>query len=417
MFQQYKQGIKWSAIGTAGTVALQMVQMVVFARLAGPREAGLFALAMTVAAFLSPFAEAGLGQAIIQAKDLQGRQVAVLGWLNFGIGAVILVICGVAAPWLGVWYQSPEVAPLIVFIAVPLLFMPFAVQYGGLLIRNVRFDQAARVELIASGLGFVVMLILAVRGYGAWAMAWSHVLKTLAACAGSWWYGRQHLHIPWRDPAPLRDALVLVRLGLFDLAARWTDGAVHYTDKLLVGKWLGTAALGIYNQAFSLYLLPITRLSSIITKVAFPVTARLQDDPAAVQAFFERASRQLMLVLLPIYGVMGVLAETIIVTLYGEQWLPAVPVLRILSVAGVVRTFVVLLPQVLRGLGRPQVYFFFLMALLTGGNAVLVLALTLDNSVNSAAWSRVATSLAVELPLAFWLARKCGISLRGVFCW
>ena len=124
-----------------------------------------------------------------------------------------------------------------------------------------------------------------------------------------------------------------------------------------------------------------------------------------------------MLVLLPIYGVMGLLAETIIVTLYGEQWLPAVPVLRILSVAGVVRTFVVLLPQVLRGLGRPQVYFFFLMALLIGGNAVLVLALTLDNSVNSAAWSRVVTSLVVELPLAFWLARKCGISLRGVFCW
>ena len=407
--QQFKEGVKWSTIGTIGSGLLQLLQTIVFARIAGPEQAGLYALVVTVTAFLLPLAEAGLGQAVIQAKELDGRQVAVLGWLNFGIGLVIFLGYCAGASWFERWYHLPESANLLIFMAFPLLFTPFATQYGGLLIRHIRFDLSAQLEGLATVLSFVVMLLLALRGHGAWAMAWGYMVKIIFSCIGSWWYGRQYLKVEWLRPAPLHTAVGLVRVGILDLSARWADIAVNYVDKLMIGKWLGPVALGYYNQAFVLYLIPITRLGSVVTKVVFPVTARMQTDMPGVQAFFERSSKQLILLLFPIYFGMALFSREIITVLYGETWAPAAPVLTILSLAGLVRTCATLIPQVMRGLGRPQEQMYMSLVWMAALNGSLILFLYCNAGIETAAWSRLFAKIAFELGILYFFAKRCGI--------
>ncbi|MBC7776179.1 MAG: oligosaccharide flippase family protein, partial [Phycisphaerae bacterium] len=78
----YRQGIRWSLTGSVGSAVFQFAQMAVFARLAGPEAAGDYVLAATFISFLTPVAEAGLSQAVVQSKRVLPQQLATLAWVN-----------------------------------------------------------------------------------------------------------------------------------------------------------------------------------------------------------------------------------------------------------------------------------------------------------------------------------------------
>ena len=402
----FKRGVRWSLTGSIGGTLLLMVQAVVFARLAGPSEAGRYALAATVIAFLSPMAEAGLGQAVVQARKVEPEQVAVLGWVNFGIGAILFALLGISAPYIAQWMGQPSVMGLLLIMGFSLFFTPFGAQYGGLMVRHLQFKAAATIELYSSLLGVITTCLLAVQGWGAGAMAMGYLVKNMLATAGAWWIGRELMDIPWWRPGKLADAVHFIRLGLMDLSARWVDAGANYADKIVVGKWLGVTALGFYNQAFGLYLLPVTRIGSVVGRVAFPVVARLQDDSEGLRAFYERTSRQLMWLLVPIYGVMALFSEWIIVLLYGEAWLPAAGALRLFSLAGLLRTGPVLLPHFLRGIGKPQLQMTYLLCRTVAVNVILGVVLYVYPDLFHAALAWAVAEVLVGNGLAVWIRKR-----------
>ncbi|MBK7938796.1 MAG: oligosaccharide flippase family protein [Lewinellaceae bacterium] len=113
----FRRGIRWSMAGTAGSAVFQLLQMVVFARLAAPAEAGDYALAAAMVGFLTPLAEAGVSQAIVYVREIKPAQLTALIWVNWAIGAVIFVLLYVAAPIIASWYSRPAVAGLLVLMS------------------------------------------------------------------------------------------------------------------------------------------------------------------------------------------------------------------------------------------------------------------------------------------------------------
>lgn len=381
----FKRGVRWSLTGSIGGTLLLMVQAVVFARLAGPSEAGCYALAATVIAFLSPMAEAGLGQAVVQVRTVQPAQVAVLGWVNMVVGVILFLLLGMSSSYIAQWMGQPAVTNLLRLMGFSLLFTPFGAQYGGLMVRHLCFKSGAKVELYSSLAGLLITCLLAFQGWGATAMAIGYLFKNAVATVGAWWVGRKLMEVPWLHPGKLVDAIHFIRLGLLDLSARWADAGANYADKMMVGKWLGVTALGFYNQAFALYLLPVTRIGSVIGRVAFPVAARLQDDPEEFKVFYRRTCRQLMWLLVPIYGVMALFSEWIVLLLYGEEWLPAAGALRLFSLAGMLRTGPVLLPHFIRSIGKPQIQIGYLLCRTLAVNIILGVILWYHPDLFSAA--------------------------------
>ncbi|MDX1911026.1 MAG: oligosaccharide flippase family protein [Saprospiraceae bacterium] len=410
----YRKGLRWSFIGSAGSGMLQFAQIALFARLAGPEAAGDYALAATFVSFLTPVAEAGLSQAVVQAASVHPRQLATLAWVNMGLGLLLLTGLALAGPFLGQWFGRADLQGLLLLMGASLVVTPFGAQYAGLMARELRFDQSARIEIVSWLVSFMYTVLMAWRGGGAWAIAGGFLLRNIVATLGCVWAGRTIMAVPWRAPGGFREAGALLRFGAYELSSRWADFFSNYLDKLIVAKWLGAEALGYYHLAFSFLLLPTARIGYVVTRVAFPLIARVRDDHAQLQAFYERPAKEVVLLLFPLYTGLVLFAEEITRIGFGDQWLPAAPLMIAFGIAGLVRSLCAPFPQLVKGLGKPQYWLWWMLVF----SAVLCLTLAVflhfSPDVVSAAWSRTAAKYCFELAMLGWLARLCGVKMAPV---
>ncbi|MCB0543431.1 MAG: lipopolysaccharide biosynthesis protein [Saprospiraceae bacterium] len=410
----YRRSVRWSMAGAAGAAIFQFLQMIFFARFATAAELGDYALAAVVIGFLAPVAEAGVSQAIVIADGHNRSQLAALAWVNFSIGLLIFLLLFVAADFFAGWYDRPVLSDILVLMGTTLLIAPFGVQSSGLLTRAMRFDAAAKVEVISWACSFITVAILAWRGWGPWSMAAGYVLRNAVATMGSMTAAWPGLSFKIPDSGDLRDAGPLLRFGFFELSSRWADFLSNYLDKLVVGKWLGVTALGYYNLAFTLFMMPTGRLGYVITRVSFPVFARVRDDKPRLEQYFRQINRQIVVLLFPLYAGMMLFHEEIVLLLFGQSWLPAAPLLIAFGLAGLVRSCNAVLPQLIKGMGKPSLLLGWMLVWTAVLNIFLVSALAISPSAISAAWGRVAAKYCIEIAMLWWLARRCGLAFAPV---
>ena len=410
----YRKGIRWSFAGSIGSALFQFAQMAVFARLAGPEAAGDYALAATFISFLTPVAEAGLSQAVVQAAHIQARQLAALAWVNCALGGFIFLLLWIFGPILAHWFERSELPGLLLLMGSSLLVTPFGAQYSGLLSRAMEFGQGAKIEITGWIISFAGTVWLSMAGWGAWSMAAGFFLRNMVSTVGYVWFGRRIMAVHLLQVSTLREISPFLRFGAFELSSRWADFFSNYLDKIIIAKWLGAAALGYYNLAFTFLMLPTARLGFMISRVAFPVYARIRHDAVQLQAFFERTSREIILLLFPVYLIMILFSKEIILIFFGEKWFPAAPLFVALGLAGLVRTLCAPFPQMVKGLGKPQFWLVWMLIFSAVLSLSLSVFLKISPTIESAAWSRTAAKFTAEIALLWGLARWCEIEFKPV---
>ncbi len=298
--KSYRRNIQWSFVGSLATAIFQFAQMAVFARLSGPAALGDYALAATVIGFSTTIAEAGLPQSIVQADSIGRIALKKLAWISGVMGVLIFGCLYFLGPVFAGWYGSEALPGLLLLIGATLLFSPLGAQRSALLRKTLRFNTLAKIEVISWTISFLVTSVLAFQGWNAWAMAMGFFSRNIVLTITS------VICTPHKEEheAATPDISAHLRYGFFDFTAHWAEFLANYLDKLIVGKWLGMEALGYYNLAFTFLMLPTARLASVVTRVSFPVFAQIKSKKRALQAFFEISTRDLSLVLFPVYAVL-----------------------------------------------------------------------------------------------------------------
>jgi O-antigen/teichoic acid export membrane protein len=414
MEAQFQRNIRWSFVGTVTGAGFQLLQMLVFARVSSPAAMGDYALAAACMAFFLPVAEGGVSQAVVQAKQLSPAHLAGLIYTQVALSSVVYLVLWLLAPLMAQWFGNPETIHLLRWMGVSLLIAPLGAVHGGLLVRGQDFRSVAMIETVAALAGFIkVWLLAACQGAFALALAW--VVRALATALGNILASAGSVRIPWSHPAGWWALQSYWRFSAGDLGARWADFLSNYLDKLLVGKWLGNEALGLYQLVFSIVVAPTGKLGYLISRVSFPVFARMQDDLPTVQRFFDHSSRLTLRVLLPVYVLIIWAAPEILGMFFGPEWLPAAPLLMAFGVAGFVRSLGVGFPQMMRGLGRSRLLFYWSVFWTLVINLALFTALFLQPDLVAVGWGRVVVELGVALPGLFWLAGRMGLRFGPVF--
>ena len=407
----YRSGVRWSLAGSAGSAIFQFLQMVVFARFASPAEAGDYALAAAVIGFLTPVAEAGVSQAIVYSHENKPEHLASLMWVNMGLGLLLFLLLYLSGDAIAGWYGRPALTGLLMLMGTTLLFTALSAQSTGLLTRAMQFDAAAKIEIFSWAISSSVVCVLAWQGWGAWSMGAGFLLRNILATTGALWVARQQISIKPFKISALNTVKSDIKFGLFDLSSRWADFLANYLDKLIIGKWLGAAALGYYNLAFTFLMLPTARLGHVISRVSYPVFARVRDNASQLQRHFQKAGREVVTLLFPVYTGIVLFPHEILLAIFGKVWLPAAPLLVAFGLAGLVRACCTTLPQLTRGVGKPHLLFVWMLAWTLVLNIFLTAFLMNHASVESAAWSRTAAKFICEIAMLRWLAARCGVRL------
>ncbi len=321
-------GMLWTGVGKASIAILQILVLAVLARLLTPTDFGIISAALVITLLAERFSRLGLGQALIQRKHLDAAHIEVAFAFTLLLGVLLGAVVWITAPQAASFFGISEVDPVLRVLAwlFPLSASGAVAQSMGT--RNLEFAWLVRVEVVAFSLGYGVLgITTAFAGWGVWALVAGHlgraVLRMVMLLLR---YPPKLTMLPrW---APLRDLLAFG--GMFTVGQLGTYAAVQ-GDNLVVGRWLGPAALGLYSRAYQLTTRPALLLGDVLDRVLFPTLSRIQDERARLRSAYRRALSACAFVVLPISVVLAVLGRPVIGILLGPQWDAAVVPFQIMA--------------------------------------------------------------------------------------
>jgi O-antigen/teichoic acid export membrane protein len=314
-------------IGQGTTFALRLLYIVVIARLLAPSEFGLVAMVTAVTGVYDLFRDGGLSAAAVQKAFVSQDQKSTLFWINMLIGGILTLLCVLTAPILVHFYDEPRLFWVTIALSSGFIFSAAGAQYAAVLQRELRYVALTVIDVSAVFISTVVATAMAVAGYGYWSLVASAIVVAAANTFMMWWI------VPWRPGLPRRRAGVasMLRFG----GTVTLNGLIVYlaynVDKILLGRFWGADALGLYSRACQLINIPTTQLNAAIGGVAFATLSRLQDDRTRYKNYFLKGYSLVIALTAPITLFSAVFADDIIRVVLGPKWEGATMIFRLLT--------------------------------------------------------------------------------------
>jgi O-antigen/teichoic acid export membrane protein len=345
---QVVAGFAWSFSVNVVVQLSRILFAVTLARFLTPHEYGLAGMALVFSTLVLAFSDLSLGVGLVQRREITEEDRSTVFWTSAGVG-VLLTLAGVvlAAP-LASFYGEPEVQPLFAALSISFVVTSLGATHAALLHRDMQY-RAISLRIAASTIsGGVAGVSFAAAGYGPWALIVGQLVIAVVSTSLLWF------SLPWRPRLvfSLRSLRDLGTFGVRIFGVRVLEYARINGDKLLVGRVLGSASLGVYTVAFNIQLLPITRFLVIVQDTLLAALSRLQDQRERLAAAWLRATRLVAAVLVPTLLGVVVVAPDLIPVLLGERWSAAAPLLQIMAAGAIAVSVTAIGFQVLTALGR-----------------------------------------------------------------
>ena len=321
------RGALVSIAGQGANFVLRIGSMMVLARLLTAEDFGLVAMVIACTGFLDIFRDFGLSMAAVQRTSISQAQHSTLFWINLGIGLLLATLCVVAAPFLVTFYQEPRLFWITVIIGLGFVFNGASAQHRALLQRRMRFTVLTALEVISLIASTGVGVGMAAAGQGYWALVAMNVCPSAVSAAGFWAIAR------WMPSRPHWGTDMRSLLGYGGIVT--LDGVITFitynADKVLLGRFWGSQALGIYGRAYQLVNTPTSNLNSTIALVVFPALSRLQNDPERLRNYFLKGYGLFLSLVMPITMGCALCADDIVRVFLGSRWEVAAPAVRLLA--------------------------------------------------------------------------------------
>ena len=311
---------------------LQMVTTMVLARLLSPKDFGLQGMVLVVTGFLALFRDAGLGMATVQQLEVTHEQISTLFWINVAVGAILAAVCAALAPFLVTFYNEPQLYWVVVVSGTTFVFSGLAAQHAALLQRDMRFVTQAKIDVAALAVGCATGIVMASLGCRYWSLVGMATASSIFAAATLWFA------VAWVPGPPRRRSGIKSMLHFGGLAT--CNGFLVFllwnAEKLLLGRFWGADALGLYGRAYQLVTFPVQQLNLAVTGVAFPALSRIQHDAERLARSFLKGYSLLISLTIPITITSALFSEEIVGIVLGPNWIEAAPILRLLAPVGLV---------------------------------------------------------------------------------
>jgi len=363
-------GINWNLIRVVVLTILRFIASVVLARLIVPADFGIFVIALVVTGFIGLFSTIGLGSSIIQKKLLDERHIRISFTLSIIFGILIYVIIWFLAPFIAIFFKETRLVLILRIISVIVPMNSTATTGMGMLLREMKFKSLFFIDVVSYFAGCLLIgIILALSGFKVWSLVIGIAAEQFIYLVLILFIAK----IPKKFLIKIRELKELLGFGSGIGLINIFTFVANNIDSIVIGRFLSSGQVGLYNRAFQLMKLPFTGVSEPVSNVLFPSYSSLQDDIKNIEKAFLRSINAVALISFPILISMALLSKYIILGLYGSNWEGAIKVFQILCIAGILKVIYNLTGPVARATGKvfAEVWRqFVFVAILVGGVAI-----------------------------------------------
>ena len=342
-----RSGIFVSALQTAGQFFLQFVSTVVLARLLLPSEIGIFSVAMAVTAIFHAIRDFGIGRYLIQERDLTDDKVRTVFGVAIIVAWALAAIIFLGSDWAGRFYNEPKVAEILALLSINFVFLPFGQPALVLMRREGRYGRLAAITLTVGLAAACTSIAFAYAGFGPLALVYGALVNSGLTVILSLASRPDHLRLL----PSLKEWRAVCGFGGLASAGTIVVQVGAQLPEILLGRFLGFTAVGLFSRARGLAIIFEQLFVAAVSWVTGAEFGRRRRSDLKFDEMILKVTDYTVVLGWPALIFLGIKAEAIIWVLFGENWLPAAPLVQALCVARGVQLLVSQAHAVYEGTG------------------------------------------------------------------
>jgi exopolysaccharide (amylovoran) exporter len=404
----------WTAGSAVVSAASQLLQISVLAHHVGARLLGALAIVNVVNSIATLLQDMGLSSYLIHRQNISRAERTSLFMISAGLGVMSALVLFVLSFVVAYFYDSEVLGQLLRLSTINFVLLGLAAQYQASLIKTFQLPRLARIEVVGRLSGLATLLVL-VFGYGAsieaavYAMIVNSLVRLLCfvvLAPRDWHPGRGF------DRGIIRQAL---HYGAFQLGSQVINQLRSQADQIILGKFLGLAALGVYSLAKELVLQPTKLIMPVVQRLALPRLATRQGDPKELRRIYLVGLRGVAIFSASVFIMLAIFAPPAVTILYGHRYTGVSNLIPLMLLFGMLRPLGSLIGALSQSLGRSDIEFKWNLKISGITLAVAVLgALSRSLEVMAVALA-ISQVLATVLSYYFFSSRIITLSAREFF--
>ena len=326
----------------------------VLARLLCPEDFGTVAMIMVFVGLADVLVDGGLGNALIQSKEVSKNDIATVFSTNLIISLSLFTTFFLFAPSIASYVEIENFDTFLRIESIMILIRAFYVVNFSMANRKLKFKTLAWIGLTANLLATLFAIVLAYSGKGIWSLIIKNIIYDTTSCF--------LYYILEKNPFLLyiskNSFKKLFCFGVFVAASNMLELLYSNVLSFVIGKRFTVKDLGYYNQAYSLEQIPVYSLTSVLNQVMFPFMAKMQDEKESIKGNIKKSTMCISFFMFPLMVFLICFAKPIIIVLYSEKWVPSVPFFQILCIIGFFNALFHLNRSVLKAIGKTKQLFY-----------------------------------------------------------
>ena len=324
-------GFGWSTIQQIVGRVTTFVVNLALARLLMPDDFGTLAVLGIFLAISAQLADIGFGSSLVRSERVDDADLSTVFYYNLGMSCLLYLLLFFAAPWIADYFRNPVLVSVLRVLSLSMVINSLCSIQAILVWRQMQFRKDMLIQLASGALGGLTGIVMAYFDYGYWALVGMGLANSIVRLIGYW------CSSPWRPKL----IFSMERLKLhFGYGSRMVGAGLITTlynnlMTIIIGRSFSMSTLGLYGNANSLYIVPVSIIADPINKVTFPVFVRFQNEKERLRAGYRRVMRLLFQLSCPLMTGLVVLANPVYHFLYGDKWMGAAPYFQILCICGI----------------------------------------------------------------------------------
>lgn len=324
------KGVGWSAIDNVAQYAVSFVVSIVLARLLSPDDYGLLGIIAIFTAVCTALINGGFTNALIRKKDVTDEDYNTVFITNLGMSLLLYAIIFFCSPLIASFFSRVELIALTRVSSLGMVIGALAMVQQTRLTKRIDFKTQTKITIFASIVSGVIGIIMALFGFGVWALVAQSLSSHLFRTVLLWYYNKWLPKIAF-STGSFKD---LFGFGWKIMLSGLMDTVWKELYQVIIGKFYSPATLGQYTRAKDFSRLFSSNLTNVIQRVTFPVLSDIQDDKARMISAYRRIIKTTMFVTTICMFFIGAISEPLLYCLIGPQWYEAATYLPLICIAG-----------------------------------------------------------------------------------
>src|SRR5690606_15154057 len=305
----------WSVLGQFGYLFVTFLTNIILARLLSPKEFGIIAIATFFIVLSKVLSESGLSGALIRKKDATEVDNSTIFIFNLVVSVILYVVLFIFSPQIEHYYDIVNLALYLKILGIVLIINSFQIIQNVRLVKKLQYKKISTYSLIAVIISSVLAIIIAVLGYGVWALILLQVFNALFLTL-IYWFKEQGLTVYKFSKASFKE---LYGFGLYTTLSSLLNTGFDNVYQLILGKYFSLGQTGYYFQAIKLSEIPVGMIKSTTLGVVFSALSNLQDDKEKFDYMYNNIIRVFTIIVGAICINIFLFSKEILFVLYGEK--------------------------------------------------------------------------------------------------